>query len=81
MKKKKKILFLVCRQHTAAGIVYFNESKDIERFKKVLLLMKSQTNEKIKTVEADEEMLEDNNETIISQDNNNKTSNKRKLND
>ena len=43
--------------------------------------MKSQTNEKIKAVEADEEMLEDNNETMISQDNKNKASNKRKLND
>jgi hypothetical protein len=43
--------------------------------------MKSQTNEKIKAVEVDEEMLEDNNETIISQDNKNKASNKRKIND
>ena len=79
-----KIIFLslVCRQHTAAGIVYFNESKDVEKFKKVLLLMKSQTSEKVKILE-DEEMFEDNeteNDKTINIQDNNKAS-KRKLDD
>jgi hypothetical protein len=63
----------VCRQHTASGIVYFNESNDIEKFKKMLILMKNQTNE---TITIDDEKMDDGEEVNTQE---NKETNKRKL--